>query len=173
MQACADAVLKQLRWNRSYLSVSLATGWIKPADGGGAQHTLGRAAVVSLVYGFEHIPALRENAALTLAWRRTNDDPVLSTLGAGTVTTRNSQLAMARLAGGSSTLRGLIEASNARGLTTPSQRAFTRALGIDVRVQKGLWVGLRVGRQRTIDGTGSEVGSLLSISYSPTALLPN
>lgn len=172
VQTCTDAVLKSLRWNRSYLSASFATGWIKPADGDGDQGTLGRAMVVGLLYGFDHISALRDVASLTLGWRRTLDEPVLSTLAAATVTTRDTDLVMARLAGGSSSLRGLIEVSNAKGEVTPSQRVFTRALGLDVRVQQGLWVALRVGRQRTIDGNDTEVGSLLSISYSPTALLP-
>ena len=55
--------------------------------------------------------------------------------------------------------------------TTASQRAFTRALGLDLRVQEDLWLGLRFGRQRKIDGSGTEIGSLLSLSYSPTGLL--
>jgi hypothetical protein len=173
IQACTDAVLKGLRWNRSYLSASYATGWIKPDDGGGEQRTLGRALVVALVYGFDQVSALREVASLTLAYRRTTDEPVLSTLGSAAVATRDTSLAMARLAGGSSSLRGLLEVSNAKGQVTPSQRAFTRALGLDVRVQKDLWIALRVGRQRTVDGADTEVGSLLSISYSPTALLPD
>jgi len=173
IQACTDAVIKGLRWNRSYLSASYATGWIKPDDGSGDQRALGRAMVVGLVYGFDHVSALRNNAALTLAWRRTTDEPVLSTLAAATVTTRDTSLAMARLAGGSDSLRGLIEVSNAKGQVTPSQRAFTRALGLDLKVRKDLWIALRVGRQRTIDGNDTEVGSLLSISYSPTALLPD
>lgn len=173
VQACTDAVLKGLRWNRSYLSASYATGWIKADGGDGEQRTLGRAFVVGLLYGFDHVSALRNVASLTLAWRRTTDEPVLSTLASASVTTRDTELAMARLAGGSSSLRGLIEVSNAKGEVTPSQRAFTRALGLDVRVQKDLWIALRVGRQRTIDGNDTEVGSLLSISYSPTTLLPD
>jgi hypothetical protein len=169
--ACAQKVLDGLRWNRSYLSASLATGWIKPADGGGDQRKLGRAAVVGLVYGFDHLEYLKQGAALTLAWRRTLDEPILDTLTTTDVRTKNSNLVMIRLAGGSETIRALIEASNAKGEVTPSQRAFTRALGVDFRVMKDLWLNLRVGRQRTIDGSDTEVGSLLSISYSPTALI--
>jgi hypothetical protein len=168
--ACAQKVLDGLRWNRSYLSASLATGWIKPADGGD-QRTLGRAAVVGLVYGFDHLEYLKQHAALTLAWRRTLDEPILDTLATTDVRTKNSNLVMIRLAGGSETIRALVEASNAKGEMTPSQRAFRHALGVDFRVMKDLWLNLRVGRQRTIDGSDTEVGSLLSISYSPTALI--
>ncbi len=168
---CRDRVTKGLRWNRSYASASFATGWGKPSDGG-PQYRLGRTMVVGLVYGFDHLAALRERASLTLAWRRTQDEPVLSTWDTG-LKTRDSSLLVAHVAGGSSTIRTLLEVSNAKsnGGTTASQRAFTRALGLDVRVQEGLWVGLRFGRQRKIDGTGTEVGSLLSLSYSPTSLL--
>ena len=170
--ACRDAVFKGLRWNRSYLSASLATGWGKPGDGG-SQFRLGNTLAVGLVYGFDHLAALRDRAALTLAWRRTTDEPVLSTLDAAGVQTRDSSLLVTRLAAGSSTIRALLEVSNAKSGsgTTASQRAFTRALGLDLRVQEDLWLGLRFGRQRKIDGSGTEIGSLLSLSYSPTGLL--
>jgi len=169
---CRERVTQGLRWNRSYVSASLATGWVKPVDGG-SQHRLGNTLALGLVYGFDHLSLLRERAMLTLSWRRTTGEPVLSTLDAAAVQTRDSSLLVARLAGGSSTIRALLEVSNASSGngTTSSQRAFTRALGLDVRVQEGLWVGLRFGRQRKIDGTGTEIGSLLSLSYSPTALL--
>ena len=169
--ACRDTMTRSLRWNRSYVSASLATGWGKPGDGG-TQHRLGTTAMLGLTYGFDHLASLRERALLTVAWRRTRDEPILSTWDTG-VQTRDTSLTVVRLSGGSTTIRALLEASNAKsdGGTTASQRAFTRALGLDLRVQEGLWVGLRFGRQQKIDGSGTEVGSLLSVSYSPTSLL--
>ena len=46
-----------------------------------------------------------------------------------------------------------------------------RALGIDYRVADGLWRGLRTGKQRKVDNSGEEVGSFMTLSYSPSATL--
>ena len=65
-----------------------------------------------------------------------------------------------------------IEVSDARSREiTASQRAFKQALGLDYRITDGAWINLRVGKQRTVDGTDDETGTLFNVSYSPEALL--
>lgn len=117
---------------------------------------------------------LKDRAALAVSFRRTWDEPVLSSLVTGPAQEKDSSLLVARLTGGSDRFRALIEGSNAKARegTTPSQRAFKAAIGVDVKLPyEGLWVSLRVGKQETVTGDDTEVGSFLNISYSPTALL--
>lgn len=172
--ACVDAVLAKHaeKWNRTRYSISFATGAIKPTDGAGSSETLGQTLAASVLYGFDGVKALEERAALALTVRRTRKDPVLDTLGTDSVSFKSSTLVAARISGGSSIFRGLAEASNAKSSEpSASQRTFTRALGIDYRVMDGLWLNLRYGKQRKIDGSGNETGSLLTLNYSPSALL--
>jgi hypothetical protein len=173
---CKDSVIKALRWNRSQSFASFATGWIKPSDGSSSQESLGRTAVIGLSYGFDGVDflGLKDRAALAVTYRKTWGEPVLSSLVTGPVQELDTSLLHGRLTGGSDRFRALLEGSNAKAGdgVTPSQRAFKVALGIDVKLPyEGLWINLRVGRQQTITGNDTEVGSLLNISYSPTALL--
>jgi hypothetical protein len=171
-KACREKTLKSLRWNRSQASASYATGWIKPTDGSINQQSLGRTGVIGLTYGFDGIERLREYSALSLAFRRTIDEPVLDTLQAASIDRKDSSLATVRLTLGSTTFRGLVEGSNTKSSQiTSSERTFKRALGVDVRISEAMWLNFRLGRQQKIDGTGTEVGSFMSLSYSPSALL--
>lgn len=174
--ACAKEVLDQHgeKWNRTRYSVSYATGSVKPTDGGSASVSLGKTLAFSLLYGFDGINALKDRAAISVTGRRSQDEPVLDTLGSAAVKSKSSNLLAVRLSGGSSVFRGLVEASNAKSTdadVTSTQRTFKRALGIDYRVAKGVWLNLRYGKQRKVDGTGDETGSLLVLNWSPSALL--
>ncbi len=171
---CADKALAQAnkRWNKSRWSVSVATGWIQRADGTGPSERLGTTVAGGVVYGFDHVQALRENAAFTLLLRRSSGEPVLKSLVVGPLQTQGNTLWATRLSGGSSVFRGVIEFSDKRQrAATTSELTFTRALGIDLRVVDGLWLNLRSGKQRKIDGSGEEIGSLVTLSYSPSATL--
>lgn len=170
---CVEEFLKEhaKKWNRSRFSLSYATGAIKPTGGSGSSESLGQSLALSALYGFDGIPALQQRAAITVSVRRTNDEPVLSSLSSSLVT-KNSTLAAIRLSGGSSVFRGLVEANNAKqSEVTSTQRTLRRALGVDLRVMDGLWLNLRYGKQRKIDGTGDETASFLVLNYSPSALL--
>lgn len=179
--ACIQPKLKQLseRWNRTRYSVSYGTGWIRPEDRSIGQTSLGHTVAASLVYGFDGLPSafLRERAALTVVLRRSLREPVLDSLGSAAVNRRDSTLAALRLTVGSSSFRGLFEYSNAgkKDLTT-TQRTFTQAVGIDYSITNlapgDLWLNLRYGRQRKLDGTGEESASLLSLNYSGKPSLP-
>jgi hypothetical protein len=171
---CADKALAEAnkRWNKSRWSVSIATGWIQRADGTGPSERLGTTLAAGVVYGFDHVPVLRENAAWTLLLRRNSGEPVLKSLVQGPLQTQNNTLWATRLSGGSPTFRGVIELSDKRQrAATTSELTFTRAFGVDLRVMDGLWLNLRSGKQRKIDGNGEEIGSLVTLSYSPSASL--
>lgn len=173
---CATDVLAELdeRWNRSRFSLSWATGWIKRADGSGDQVRLGHTIGLGLVYGFDHVEMdmLKNRAAVTLVLRRGNGEPVLDTLTSGPLDRADSTLAALRFSAGSASFRGLAEVSNARSTSiTTTQARMRRALGIDYRVADGLWLGLRTGKQRKVDNSGEEVGSFMTLSYSPSATL--
>ncbi len=172
--ACAARVLKEhgKKWNRTRYSLSIATGSAKPSDGSGSSVSLGRTLSASVLYGFDGIPALSERAALVLTARRSTDEPVLATLGTGAVQTQDSTVVGVRLSGGSAVFRGLVDWSNARKHdVTATQRTFHRAVGMDYRVTDGLWLSLRYGKQRKIDGSGDETGAFLAINYAPSATL--
>ncbi len=173
---CATAILEEhgKKWNRSRFSISYAAGSVKPTDGGGSSVKLGKTAALNVLYGFDGVPTLKDSAALTLTARRSIDEPVLDTLGTADVKFKSTTLYAARLAGGSSIFRGIAEVSNSNESSqdvTFLQRTFRRALGIDYRVAKGVWLNLRYGKQRKVDGDGDEDASLLTLNWSPSALL--
>jgi hypothetical protein len=173
-KACAKKVLDEQNkhWNRSRWWTGVATGWIRRADGSGDQQGLGRMFTVGALYGFDGVDALKDRAGLSLMVRRSWREPVLDTLANGPVQFDGNTLVAGRLSGGSSTFRALIELSNAKsnGITT-SQATFRRAIGIDYRITDGLWLNLRSGKQRKLDGSGEEMGTFFNLSYSPSATL--
>lgn len=169
---CDAEVTKGFRWNRSRGSVAFATGWIKPKTGPGKEESLGQTAVVSLAYGFDHWDSLRQNLQAAVIYRYSWDEPVLDSLVTGPLQEKDKSLVVFRLVGGSKRFRALLEVSDAHSDdVTSSQRTFKQAVGLDVRLHEATWLNLRVGRQSSVDGTDDETGSVVSISYSPTALL--
>lgn len=87
--------------------------------------------------------------------------------------TTSTTLAAVRLAGGSATVRGLIEFSRAsKGEVSASERVFKRALGLDYRFAEGVWLSLRIGKIRTQQGSDNETVSLATLAYSPKTTLP-
>ncbi len=182
----AEAAVNE-RWNRSQMSIAYGEAHIRPKDDSRPEESLGKTLSVTVVYGFDFprsppadgektgkpkFGSLSKNYALTVNYRRSTDEPVLATLTQPQVTFRDSSLFIARLAGGTAETRIYIEVSNAKSHEiTASQRAFKQAVGLDYRIVEGTWLNLRVGKQRTVDGTDDETGTLFSVSYSPEALL--
>jgi hypothetical protein len=182
----AEAAVNE-RWNRSQMSIAYGEARIRPKDDSRPEESLGKTLSVTVVYGFDFPRAppadgektgkpkfgsLSRNYALTMNYRRSTDEPVLATLAQPQITFKDSSLFIARLAGGTAESRIYIEVSNAKSRDiTASQRAFKQAVGLDYRIMEGTWLNLRVGKQRTVDGTDDETGTLFSVSYSPEALL--
>jgi hypothetical protein len=170
--ACRAQAIAGLRWNRSQISISYGDAKIEAKAISKSEESFGRTLAVSVIYGFDHFDGLRDGYALSLAYRRSDDEPVLATLAEPQTVFKDSSLLVARLSGGNSRSRLLLEASDASSRNiTASQRAFKNAVGIDYKITDNAWLNLRVGRQYKIQGSGKETGSLLSLSYSPAALL--
>jgi hypothetical protein len=176
---CRERTLNGLRWNRSQVSVAYGAARINPQAGQGDERSLGRTVSANVIYGFDHVPPannlwkqLHQRLSLAVNYRKSWDEPVLTSLGSSEIIERDSSLTVVRLTGGSNSFRLLAEVSDAKARdVTASQRAFRKALGIDVRIWENTWLNLRVGEQRTLDGANTETGSLVSLSYSPTKLL--
>lgn len=168
---CDKNVKAALRWNRSGASIAYGHGWIKPKSGG-KQGNLGNTVAVTGTYGFEQFDSLENKAAITAIWRLSSDEPVLESLATDAIVRKDRSLLVGRLTFGSEKLRALIEVSDAKSDDiTASQRTFKKALGVDLRLLEGTWINFRVGRQRNIEGTDDETASVVSVSYSPSALL--
>jgi hypothetical protein len=172
---CAARVLDTLgkQWNRSRYSLSLGTGTTKAKDGTGEATSLGRTVAASVMYGFEQLAFLRDRAAITVTVRRSDGEPVSSSLGSTVVRKKDRTLTGVRLSGGSSSIRVLIEGNNRKdeeiGATESTLR---RAAGVDVRLgMEGAWLSLRYGKQRKLSGGGDENAAFLVLNLSPTALL--
>jgi hypothetical protein len=164
-----DALGKQ--WNRSRYSISLGTGTVKAKEGSSSV-SLGRTVAASVMYGFEHVAALRDRAALTVTVRRADSEPVSSTLGSTAVRTKDRTLTGVRLSAGSSGFRALVEANDRKDEEVgATESTLRRAVGLDVRVMDGAWLSLRYGKQRKLNGSGDENASFLVLNLSPTALL--
>jgi hypothetical protein len=171
-QACRAKTLAALRWNRSQISLAYGEGRIKPKDGSKGEDSLGSTLAVGVIYGFDHFDALRENYALSLNYRQTDNEPVLDTLAQPQTVFKDSSLFVGRISGGSEQHRLFFEMSNARSHdVTASQRAFKQALGLDLKIFEGTWLNVRIGKQRKVDGSDDETGTLVSLSYSPKTLL--
>ena len=171
--ACKKRVNDGLKWNRSIAALSVARGWIRRTDGGAPELSMGTAWTVNLTLGFNPpIGWLESGAALTLGHRGTRGEPVLATLMQAAPTQRNTSLTLLRFAGGSDKARLFVEVSNARQEDlTESQRSFKHAVGLDMQLMPEVWLNLRVGRQHAITGDKQETASLLSLSWSPKALM--
>ncbi|MCZ0758148.1 hypothetical protein [Vibrio diabolicus] len=171
---CKDNALKQLRWNRSQLSLAYATGWVKESNGNTSQESLGHSTAVNFLYGFDHFKStgFNNNFALSLTYQNVVDEPILSTLGSSNVEFKDSDLFTGEIIGGTDRFRVLLQGSNTRSNDiTTSQRTFKYAAGLDYKFYSDAWLHFRVGKQRTFDGSDDEVGSLLKVSYSPGALI--
>ena len=172
-KTCYDTVKEKLRWNVSRVSLVYGQGWIKQKDSDGGDDSLGRTFAASISYGLDGTrDVLSDHVLLSATYRKTQNEPVLETLTTGAKTDRDTSLLSGRVTVGGSKIRAVVEGSDADSKeVTASQRAYKLALGIDFRLREALWINLRAGRQRSINGDSNETGSLLSISYSPSALL--
>lgn len=166
--ACRAAIADRLRirWNRSQIATSFGTGRIKPSGGAGDEVSLGRIGVISGVWG------IGERWALSGAYRRTDDAPIATSLVTASPRSRTINTGLVRIAAGSDHLRAVAQATTIRSreLTT-AERDFRYAIGVDFRLYDDLWINFRVGRQYRIGGDKMETAGLLTVSYSPTALL--
>jgi hypothetical protein len=174
---CKANLAKLVPWNASTYSIGYATGWIKPTTGTGPQDTLGHTYFVGGQFGFlgpKDPASSSEGMLLAIAYRKSENEPVLNTLGTTKVNYQSSSIVYGKLSGGNSSLRVLFEYNSTKSTNiTQSQLALKEAIGIDAQLIKNTWISFRFGKQNSITGSGKQNASLFNLSYSPAALLSN
>lgn len=167
-EKCRDTVKN--RWNASRIALAYGAGRITNSTAG--EHSLGRTVALTVHYGFEHVGRLSDSHGLAMTWRRSSREPVLQSLTTATPVFKDTRLTALRYTVGSPRWKALVEGTNAgEAQPTASQTVLKRALGLDLKVQDDVWLSLRLGKRRKIDGSSEETASLLNLSWSPKAVL--
>jgi hypothetical protein len=191
--ACEKAETKKFdaRWFRPVWSVTIATGDVALDSSGASSVGSGTSAVLAARYGRGFSKSLAAAAsdakpseatepdfdwgwALSASARYNHREPVLSSVGSGSVQRQSSNLFAIRAAAGTDTVRLLGEASNASTRAVQGgEQTLKSALGIDYRVAPGTWLNFRYGRREKTSGNGDESAGLLTLTLSPSALMVN
>jgi len=167
-KTCIDKAKNSARWNADRLQLSFGGGRIRRDDGMGGDESLGRSFTAAGMF------SVGKQGAAQVVLRWTNDEVDLATLGTAAVGHKNSHLAALRYTYGSEDGNGdtkvLAEVSNAKDdEVTVSNAVYKYALGLDKKLMNGLWLQFRVGKNRTLDSTGTQTTALAQINFSPTA----
>ena len=164
---CRDIAQKSIRWNASRSWASVSTGEYKnPVSG--SRSSLGRTLVLGSTYGFDS-KGKNVGGTISLAATRANGVPTMQSLAASEPERQSDTLVFAQLALGANSLRFLAQGTNVKDdSTTVASRVFKRALGLDLRVQEGMWLLIRSGSQKRINGSGEERVTSFSLNFSPT-----
>lgn len=191
LKTCLDKLTAQndRRWFRPIWSLTLATGDVKLDKAGEKSTKLGNSLAVAARYG---APILKKAQvrktdppgsagaddnqfdwgwALAASLRLTRGDPVLSTLGSGAVEHRSGRLLALRASAGTDSLRFLLEGSKLSSQAKDTRdQTFKQALGVDFRMTKGAWLNFRYGKRKSMNSSGDEAASLLTLTLSTGAL---
>ena len=167
-KACIDNAKNSARWNADRIQLSAGGGRIRRDDGVGGDESLGTSFTAAGMF------SAGKQGALQVVLRRTNGEVDLTTLGTASVAHKNSSLAALRYTYGSEDgngdLKVLAEVSNAKDdEVTVTNAVYKGALGLDKKLMSGLWLQFRVGKNRTLDSTGTQTTALAQINFSPSA----
>jgi uncharacterized protein YkwD len=158
------------RWNAAQIALVAGQGWIKGGDSGARKVSLGRNVALTGAFG------PNDNSLVNVTLRRASSEVDLTTLQDAAPTFKSSTLVAARYTVGYGEARdfyGLAEISNVKASkATIANSAFKYALGVDKRLMEGVWLELRVGRNRTMDGGKEQTTALFNLKFSPTTSLP-
>lgn len=162
-RGCIADELSKAPWNSGRLSISVGQGRLR---GIGSSYSLGRQFNLNAQY-----PAGTQGL-IQVSLRRANRALDTDTLGQPQVDFKSSRLAAVRYTyggEGSSALRVLVEASNAKSSSANAFRdAFMYALGVDKKLAKGMWLEFRLGRSRANDSGTEQTSGLLSLNLAPS-----
>jgi hypothetical protein len=168
LSSCIDETLKkEARWNAP--KASLTYGQARIEQSGGDSYTLAKTATLNVQYG------IGTAGLLAASIRYTHKGLELASLGsAGGPTYKTSSLLAARYTYGDqegTAFRTILEASNARS-SSPSvnQEAFIYAFGLDKKVSPGIWLELRVGRNRSLEDGKEQTTTLMNLNFSPSLM---
>lgn len=173
--ACKKQISSQIPWNAATFSFGYAKGYIKPTVGTSEQINLGETLYVGITMPLGpklEKPDEKFGWQLQAAYRRSENEPDISTLGTNNIIFKNSSITYFQIKGGTTRARGLIQISNVKvNRTSTSTGVFKRAVGIDYNVQSGIWIIFRLGKKQQIDNGKEETSSMLTLNISPTMLL--
>lgn len=177
---CAKPAMDALqsRWYRGQLTLVLAGGDIKQDQAGGASASLGTHAALAVRLGgaistrtklTANEPTFADSGwAFTLSGRLGRNEPVISTLGSSSIQKRDTSLVAARLALGTDSIRALAEASNAKATqASTGELSLRRAVGIEYRLAKGVWLHARYGNRALTTNGQTERAGLMTVNWSP------
>jgi hypothetical protein len=161
---CVDSGIKDAKdkWNASQVALMVGEGRIRNPVAGATSLSLGRSASLAVALG------PNKDSLVNITVRRTDKALDVSTI-AGTPVFKSSNLVGARWtyrAMDTEDLYALAEISNAKAKDPASSGVFKVALGVDKRLSEGLWVELRLGRNRTQDGLTEQTTALMSLKFS-------
>lgn len=163
-----DAIERaKAKWNAGQFALTVGEGRINKPTSGSGSLSLGR--MFSLTVALGPNPDSLVNITL-----RRNDKALDLTTLATTPSYKSSTLVGARWtyrAIDTQDLYALAEISNARASTTAASNVFKYALGVDKRLSEGMWLELRVGRNRTQDGKADQTTALMSLKFAPQSSL--
>lgn len=165
---CIDSRLKQeTRWNASKVSVSFGNARIEAPNGRG--YTLTRNATLNIQYG------LGDSGMVSASLRQTRRGLDVSTINSASGPVfKNSSLVAVRFTYGDTegtSFRTILEASNAKSRSAGvDKEAFIYALGLDRKIGNGIWLELRVGRNRRLDNGKEQTTGLMNLNVAPSLL---
>jgi hypothetical protein len=158
------AALAKAKWNSNRVSISYGQSRINAP--GADTLSLGKYLTLNAMIG------LSDKSALNISFRKSKDVLDASTLGTTGLSFSNSNLAAIRYTYGDETgkkMRGLVEVSNANKYSgAATNGVFLYALGFDKKIMDGLWLGFRLGRNRSITNDKIQTTGLLNISLQPS-----
>lgn len=169
-KSCVNTAIAQAKakWNASQVALTLGEGTIRNPAADSSRLSLGRFGSLALAVG------PNPDTLVNVTVRRTGRALELSTINDASPIYDTHTLVGARLtyrAIETQNLYALAEVSNVKASTTTTSNVFKYALGIDKRLAEGMWIELRVGRNRTQDGQSEQTTALMSLKLSPQSSL--
>lgn len=166
-KACRDAAQKDVRWNASRAWLSVSTGDYKNQISD-TRKSIGKSIVVGGTYGIDNKLSTIAGT-VTLAATKALSVPTAKSMAVLVPDRQDSTLIFLQMAAGSQGFQVVAQGTNVRsGNSLVVSRSYKRALGIDWRIQEGMWLLLRSGSQRKLDNTGNENTSTFTLNISPS-----
>lgn len=168
LSGCIDDKLKkETRWNAG--KASLTYGIAKIGQPGGDDLTLAKTATLNAQYGVGDV------SLFSASLRSTRQGLDVTSLGKpGAPSYKNSSLVAARYTYGDrdgTQFRSILEVSNAKS-TSPTvyKDSFIYAFGLDRKLASGIWLELRLGRNRGQESGKEQTATLMNLSFTPTLM---
>jgi hypothetical protein len=164
MDKNAKAALEKAKWNSNRISISYGQAYINSASSDNEK--LGKYLTINGMMGISN------QSAVNLSFRKSKDVLDTKTLGTAKLAYSSSNLVALRYTYGdenAKSMRALAEVSNANKYSgSDTKGTFIYVLGIDKKLMDGVWLELRLGRNRTIESDKQQTTGLFNISIQPS-----